>query len=59
MADISVSHLYNLRKSAGYVKARVHFTQTASSRTPVAIGVRKHPDPQGRAGFLRVDSMEC
>ena len=57
LADISVSHLYNLRKSAGYVKARVHFTQTASSRTPVAIGVRKRPDPQGRAGFVRVDSV--
>ncbi len=57
LAGISVSHLYNLRKSAGYVKARVHFTETTASRTPVAIGVRKRPDPQGRAGFLRVDSV--
>ena len=57
LAGISVSHLYNLRKSLGYVKARVHFTETASSRRPVAIGVRKRPDPQGRAGFLRVDSV--
>ena len=57
LADISVSHLYNLRKSLGYVKARVHFTETTASRTPVAIGVRKRPDPQGRAGFLRIDSV--
>ena len=57
LAGISVSHLYNLRKSLGYVKARVHFTETTASRTPVAIGVRKRPDPQGRAGFLRVDSV--
>ena len=57
LAGISVAHLYNLRKSLGYVKARVHFTQTTAPRTPVTIGVRKRPDPQGRAGFLRVDSV--
>ena len=57
LAGISVSHLYNLRKSLGYVKARVHFTETTAPRTPVAIGVRKRPDPQGRAGFLRIDSV--
>ena len=57
LAGISVSHLYNLRKSAGYVKARVHFTATTVPRTPVTIGVRKRPDPQDRAGFLRVDSV--
>lgn len=57
LADISVSHLYNLRKSLGYVKARVQFTETTAPRRPVAIGVRKRPDPQGRAGFLRIDSV--
>lgn len=57
LAGISVSHLYNLRKSAGYIKARVQFSQTTAPRTPVAIGVRKRPDPQGRAGFLRIDSV--
>ena len=57
LADISVSHLYNLRKSAGYVKARVLFTETTAPRTAVSIGVRKRPDPQGRAGFLRIDSV--
>ena len=57
LSGISISHLYNLRKSAGYEKARVHFTATTAPRTPVAIGVRKRPDPQGRAGFLRIDSV--
>ena len=57
LANISVSHLYNLRNSVGYVKARVHFTETTAPRTPVAIGVRKRPDPKGRAGFLRIDSV--
>jgi hypothetical protein len=28
LSSISVSHLYNLRKSAGYLKARVSFSQT-------------------------------
>jgi hypothetical protein len=39
------------------VKARVHFTATTAPRTPVTIGVRKRPDSQGRAVFLRVDSV--
>ena len=57
LSGISISHLYNLRKSAGYIKARVHFTVTTAPRTAVAIGVRKRPDVQGRAGFLRIDSV--
>lgn len=55
LAKLSVSHLYNLRKSAGYQTQRMHFTSTR----PVcnAIGVRRAPDPQGRAGFVRVDTV--
>jgi hypothetical protein len=41
LAGISVAHLYNLRKSLGYVKARVHFTETTAPRTQPAIGVRR------------------
>jgi len=55
LATLSVSHLYNLRKSAGYLARRKHFTSTR----PVcnAIGVRKAPGPQGRAGFVRIDTV--
>jgi hypothetical protein len=55
LASLSVSHLYNLRKSTGYQAQRTHFTATR----PVcnAIGVRKAPDPQGRAGFVRIDTV--
>lgn len=55
LAKLSVSHLYNLRKSAGYQAQRMNFTSTR----PVcnAIGVRRAPDPQGRAGFVRVDTV--
>ena len=55
LASLSVSHLYNLRKSAGYQARRSHFTATRS--TPNAIGVRKAPGPEGRAGFVRIDTV--
>ena len=55
LATLSVSHLYNLRKSAGYQAQRQSFTKTR----PVcnAIGVRKAPGPEGRAGFVRIDTV--
>jgi hypothetical protein len=55
LAQLSVSHLYNLRKSAGYQKQRMSFTATR----PVcnSIGVRKAPGPEGRAGFVRIDTV--
>ena len=55
LATLSVSHLYNLRKSAGYQAQRMAFTKTR----PVcnAIGVRKAPGPEGRAGFVRIDTV--
>ena len=55
LAGLSVSHLYNLRKSAGYQARRRHLIKTNSTRNP--IGVRKAPRPRGRAGFIRVDSV--
>jgi len=55
MAGISVSHLYNLRQSARYRKRAAVFEGTRPS--PVAIGERRKPDPQGRPGFLRVDTV--
>ena len=55
LARLSVSHLYNLRQSAGYLTQRQHFTTTR----PVCnvIGVRKAPAPEGRAGFVRIDTV--
>jgi hypothetical protein len=55
LSKLSSSHLYNLRKSVGYQSLRVSFTKTH----PVcnAIGVRKAPCPNGRAGFVRIDSV--
>ena len=55
LASLSSSHLYNLRKSSGYQTRRVVFTKTH----PVgnAIGIRKAPCPNGRAGFVRIDTV--
>lgn len=55
LAGISVSHLYNLRRSKGYARQRCHFDTTRPTR--VQIGERRRPDPQGQPGFLRVDTV--
>ncbi|MFY9259188.1 MAG: hypothetical protein WAO71_01630 [Gallionella sp.] len=55
LADLSVSHLYNLRHSTGYRALRVVFNKTQPVRN--AIGVRKVPRPNGRAGFIRIDTV--
>ena len=55
LAQLSVSHLYNLRKSSGYQALRTVFTKTHPACN--SIGVRKAPAPEGRAGFVRIDSV--
>jgi len=55
LAAISVSHLYNLRHSRRYRERRLNYTPTRP--TAVAIGERRKPDPQGRPGYLRVDTV--
>ena len=55
LAEISVAHLYNLRSSVGYRQRAAEFTQTNPS--PILIGERRRPDPQGRPGYLRVDTV--
>ncbi len=55
LAAISVSHLYNLRASDGYRKQRLVWTRTRPS--PVRIGVRQAPAPQGLPGYIRIDTV--
>jgi transposase InsO family protein len=55
LAMISVAHLYNLRKRRGYVDRRRVFTKTRP--TGIAIGERRAPAPDGRPGFIRIDSV--
>jgi transposase InsO family protein len=56
LGSISVGHLYNLRHSAGYRAQRVALTKTRPTRV-VTIGVRRAPTPEGRPGFIRIDSV--
>jgi len=55
LAKISVAHLYNLRATARYRNQAAVFEPTRPSA--IAIGERRRPDPQGRPGFLRVDTV--
>ena len=56
LGSISVAHLYNLRNSAPYRAQRVVLTKTRPTKV-VTIGVRKAPAPEGRPGFIRIDSV--
>jgi transposase InsO family protein len=55
LAKISVAHLYNLRGSARYRNQVAVFEPTQSHAA--AIGQRRKPDPQGRPGYVRVDTV--
>ena len=55
LASISVSHLYNLRKSTTYTRQRRHFEKTQPRRS--SIGERRKPRPNGRPGYIRIDTV--
>lgn len=55
LASISVSHLYNLRKSTPYTRLRRHVEKTRPTRSP--IGERRKPQPHGQPGYLRIDTV--
>lgn len=55
LASISVSHLYNLRKSTPYTKRRRHFEKTRPTRS--TIGERRQPKPHGQPGYIRIDTV--
>jgi hypothetical protein len=55
LAKISSSHIYNLRQSAAYRKIRVRVVHTHARQ--VSIAERRRPDPKGRPGYIRVDTV--
>jgi transposase InsO family protein len=55
LSKISVAHLYNLRANARYRNQAAVFERTQS--TAATIGQRRKPDPQGRPGYVRVDTV--
>jgi transposase InsO family protein len=55
LAQLSVAHLYRLRQSRTYRYRRIDYHPTRP--TAVAIGERRAPRPEGRPGYLRVDTV--
>jgi transposase InsO family protein len=55
LAKVSVAQLYRLRNSLRYRQFRVAYQPTRA--TQVAIGERRRPQPDGRPGYLRVDTV--
>ena len=55
LAGISVAHWYNLRRRSGYETKRRHWTKTKGHG--VSIASRRAPAPDGRPGFIRIDSV--
>ena len=55
LATISVAHIYNLRGRPRYRQRRLNYTKTRAVQG--AIGERRKPDPQGRPGYLRIDTV--
>lgn len=55
LADLSVSHLYILKQTPIFKEAALTYTKTRPVQVP--IGERKKPYPEGKPGFIRVDSV--
>jgi transposase InsO family protein len=55
LAGISVAQLYRLRNTEVYRKRNTSYQPTRP--TPIPIGERRKPQPQGKPGYLRVDTV--
>lgn len=55
LSSISVAHIYNLRKDRSYRERRIHIDKTRP--TKVSIGERRRPEPNGKPGYIRIDTV--
>ena len=55
LANISVSHLYNLRRSKTYQRQRCTLTKTRPKAA--SFGQRRKPSPNNQPGYIRIDSI--
>jgi hypothetical protein len=55
LQNISLGHIYNLRTTERYKTRALNYTKTDPASVP--IGERRKPQPYGKPGFLRVDSV--
>ena len=55
IAQISVAHIYNLRRSTLYKRVTKKYDKTKPAQ--VRLGLRQKPQPNGQPGFIRVDTV--
>lgn len=55
LAGISSAQIYRFRKTAGYRKHHTNYQPTRPTSIP--IGERRKPAPNGRPGYLRIDTV--
>jgi hypothetical protein len=55
LAKISSAQIYRFRKTAEYRKRHTSYLSTRPA--PIPIGERRKPDPNGRPGYLRIDTV--
>lgn len=55
LSQISVAQIYRFRNSETYRKRNTSYQPTRP--TPIAIGERRKPRPEGRPGYLRIDTV--
>jgi len=55
LAGISVAQIYRFRNAEAYRKKNTSYQPTRP--TPIPIGERRKPRPQGRPGYLRIDTV--
>ena len=55
LSGISVAQIYRFRNSEAYRKCNTSYQPTRP--TVIAIGERRKPRPQGRPGYLRIDTV--
>jgi hypothetical protein len=56
LSVISISHIYNIRKSNSYKNYRCHYEKTKSKKG-VHIGERRKPFNGGKPGYIRIDTV--
>jgi hypothetical protein len=57
ISNISVSHIYNIRNHNRQYNSSETLHYTKTNPTPINIGERRKPQPNGKPGYLRVDSV--
>ncbi len=55
LAKTSVAQIYRFRNSESYRKRNTSYQPTRPM--PISIGERRKPQPEGRPGYLRIDTM--